>query len=181
MRGIVRIVILAMSLAILLPAATLQRLSLDDLARKSTAIMHVRALDSYAAQSESIIYTHYRLQVVEWWKGSGGEAAEVVTPGGAVGASRQVFSGAPQLVMGGEYVLFLWRGPSGLTHIVGLSQGLFKVSRDANGQVIATREASAGPMLDPATGHAVGDQSASYHLGDLRQRVGAAIAMGGAK
>jgi len=64
--------------------------------------------------------------------------------------------------MGGEYVLFLWKGPSGLTHIVGLSQGLFKVSRDANGQVIATREASAGPMLDPATGHAVGDQSASY-------------------
>ncbi|MGO9094595.1 MAG: hypothetical protein ACLQGV_05175 [Bryobacteraceae bacterium] len=181
MRGIVRIAVLALSLAILLPAATLQRLSLDDLAQKSTAIVRVRALDSYAAQSNSIIYTHYRLQVVEWWKGSGGEAAEVVTPGGVVGASKQVFSGAPQLVMGGDYVLFLWKGPSGLTHIVGLSQGLFKVGRDANGQVVATREASAGPMLDPATGQAVGDRAASYSLSDLRQRVGAAIATGGAK
>jgi hypothetical protein len=177
----VRFLALALSFAVLVPAATLQKLSVAEMAQKSTAIVRARVLDSYAAQHGSIIYTHYRLQVSEWWKGSGGEALEVVTPGGAVGASRQVFSGSPQLVMGGEHVLFLWKGPSGLTHIVGLSQGLFKVSRDANGQIVATREASAGPMLDPATGQAVGDKAASYSLGDLRRRVGAAIATGGAK
>ena len=181
MRGIVRIAALALLLAVLLPAATLQKLSLAEMAQKSTAIVRARVLDSYAAQHGSIIYTHYRLQVAEWWKGSGGEALDIVTPGGALGAARQVFAGSPQLVPGAEHVLFLWTGSNGLTQIVGLTQGLFKLSRDANGQVVATREASGATMLDPATGRAVGDEAASYRVGDLRQRVGAALATGGAK
>lgn len=181
MRGLVRFLALALLLAVLLPAATLQKLSVAEMARKSTAIVRARVLDSYAAQHGSIIYTHYQLQVSEWWKGSGGEAVDVVTPGGVVGAARQVFSGSPQLLPGREHVLFLWTGSNGLTQIVGLTQGLFKVSRDASGQVMATREATGATMLDPATGHAVGDESASYRLSDLRQRVGAAMATGGVK
>jgi hypothetical protein len=179
MRRIAFFAVLALSLAILLPAATLQKLTLGDMSRKSTAIVRARVLSSYAQQHGSIIYTHYRIQVSEWWKGSGAAALDVVVPGGLAGGLRQTISGAPQLLAGGDQVFFLWTGSSGLTHIIGLSQGLFKVQRDASGEVTATRTASTETVLDPASGQSVGDESLSFRLSDLHQRVSAAISTGG--
>jgi hypothetical protein len=181
MRRIALFAVLALSLVILLPAATLQKLTLGDMSQKSTAIVRARVLSSYAQQHGSIIYTHYRIQVSEWWKGSGATALDVVVPGGLAGGLRQTFSGAPQLPSGGEHVLFLWTGSGGLTHIIGLSQGLFKVQRDANGEIMARRAASTETMLDPASGRSVGDEALTFHLSDLHQRVSAAISAGGQK
>jgi hypothetical protein len=172
---------LATSSAALLPAATLQKLSLDDMIQKSTAIVRARVLSSYAGQHGPIIYTHYRLQVSEWWKSSGATALEVVVPGGSAGGVRQTFSGAPQLVSGGDLVLFLWTGSSGLTHIIGLSQGLFKVSLNTSGESVATRGASTERMIDPANGLSVSDRSVTFRLSDLRKQVRATLASGGQK
>ena len=53
-------------------------------------------------------------------------------PGGVVNGIRQSVTGAPELKPGQEYVLFLWTSRSGLTQVIGLSQGLFKVSEEGS-------------------------------------------------
>jgi hypothetical protein len=92
---------------------------------------------------------------------------------------RQTFSGAPQLGGGVDYLLFLWTGPSGLTQIIGLSQGLFQLQKDANGEWIATRAAASETMLDPKTGRLVNDQAIRLRLTDLRSRLRTADRRGG--
>src|SRR6267378_8502474 len=46
-----------------LQCATLERLSLDDMIVKSTAIVRGKVTATYAALSGPIVYTHYNLQV----------------------------------------------------------------------------------------------------------------------
>ena len=181
MRAVTVFAILALLLAGLLPAATLEKLSLDDMVQKSTAIVRARVLSSYAQQQGAIIYTHYRIQVSEWWKGSGPASADVVVPGGSVAGMRQTFSGSPQLAPASEHVLFLWTSARGLTHIIGLSQGLFDLTRDANGDLVATRAASSETMIDRRSGRSVGDEPLSFRLSELRQRVTSGLAAGGHK
>lgn len=168
MRSLLSVAVLVVALAALLPAATLEYLSLDDMARESTAIVRARVAGSYTAQHGRMIYTHYRLQVSETWKGAEASFLDVVTPGGTFGGLRQMVSGAPAL-QDGEYVIFLWTGKSGLTHIIGLSQGLFRVKKNADGQFMAARSAS--PDLE--------NQAVSMRLNELRQRVAASL--GGAR
>jgi hypothetical protein len=179
MRGMTKVGLSALILGVLLPAATLEKLTLDDMTQKATAIVRARVVDSYGARHGAMIYTHYRLQVTERWKGSGATSLEVVVPGGAAAGLRQTFAGAPKLLPANEYVMFLWTGRSGLTHVIGLTQGLFNVSTEAGGEVMAIRPASTETMLDPASGQAVRDENMKLTLSDLRQRVGAKLATGG--
>ena len=98
-------------------------------------------------------------------------AAEVLVPGGISGNLRQAFPGIPQLSPGSEYVLFLWKSSStGITHLVGLSQGLFQVARQADGSALATR-AQIGEMMLDASGKKVADRAITLVLTDMRTRV----------
>ncbi|MCS6952790.1 MAG: hypothetical protein RMK57_00190 [Bryobacterales bacterium] len=163
----------------LLSAATLERLSLDELIEKSTAVVRGRVHSPRATFHGSLIYTHWTVDVLERWKGPDVSRIDVVVPGGVAGGLRQTFSGAPQMQPGDEYVLFLWTGRSGVTHVLGLSQGLFAVTKEANGAEVASRPASKALMLDPSSGKLVSDGSVRWRLADLRARVVASS--GGAK
>jgi hypothetical protein len=112
-----------------LAGATLERLTLDDLTAKSTAIVRGKVISSYASFRGPIIYTHYEVQVSEQ-QGTSGSSLDVVVPGGTANnlICAQIYSGAPQLNLGGEFGWCLWTGPSGLTQIMGLTQGLFRLS-----------------------------------------------------
>jgi hypothetical protein len=105
---------------------------------------------------------------------------DVVVPGGGLGALRQTFSGAPKLASGSDYLLFLWRGPSGLNHVIGLSQGVFDVQRDASGEAVAFRPATSELMLDSA-GQTVRDQAIRFRLKDFRARVTRTLKAGGTR
>jgi hypothetical protein len=179
MRGI-RIGASALLLGMLLPAATLEKLGLDEMTEKSTAIVRARVTGSYGAAHGAVIYTHYRVEVAEQWKGAETGSLDVVVPGGAANGLRQTFSGAPKLATGREYVLFLWTGSSGLTHVIGLSQGVFRVRTDESGEVTASRAASGELMLD-AAGRPVRDEAITLRLSDLRQRVSRGLVEGGRK
>ncbi len=161
----------------LLPAsgATLEKLSLDQMIAKSTSIVRARAHESRAEQRGRVIYTFTRVDVLEQWKGAEESTIDVATPGGAVGGMRQIFSGTPDLQSGQEYVLFLWRGSNGITQIIGLSQGLFTLEADENGQMVVHRAASGEVMLDGETGQRVQDQAMTLDLGELRSRVDTAL------
>jgi len=164
-----------------LGGATLERLSIEDMAQKATGIARGRVLGSYAAPYGSRIYTHYKIGVSEWWKGGPTAFEDVVMPGGTAGSAQQVEPGTPALVQGGQYVLFLWRSRSGLTHVIGLSQGLFEVKRDGGGRLRATRKAATEPMFEPRTGLPVQDEDIDIKLIELRQRVAAALSARGQK
>jgi hypothetical protein len=153
----------------LLPA-TLERLSLEDMIARSTNIVRARVTGTYTAPRGPVIYTHVRLQILENWKGSMDTAGEVVIPGGASGGFRQHFSGAPTLSNGKEYVLFLWRSRSGLTHVIGLSQGLFRVETDRNGDLMAHRVAVTEGVVD-AAGRPSAVEAIHMPLAELSARI----------
>ena len=157
--------------AVALPAATLERLSMDDLIGKSTMIVRGKILNSYTATSGPIIYTHYRVQTSETLKGTASGVVEIQLPGGISGNLRQTFDGVPQFKSGEEYVFFLWTGKSGSTQILGLTQGLFAVISGGGNDPLTTRAASHEVMLDHGTGRQVKDQTLTMHLSELRARI----------
>ena len=158
-----------------LAGATLEKLGLDDMIVRSTAIVRGRAAGSYAAQHGALIYTHWRIQVTERLKGDPGAQVDVVVPGGVAGGYRQTFSGTPSLAPGTEYVLFLWTGRNGLTHMIGLSQGVLTLQTSSKGEQFAARAAASGPMLDPRTGAPVEDEPVRITLSALRERIRARV------
>lgn len=150
-------------------AATLQQLSLDQMTRDATAIVRARVTGSSASFTGATIYTHYKLQVSEVWKGSG--AAEVMLPGGVAGGYRQSFPGVPALKTGAEYVLFLWMsGSTGITHLVGLTQGLFDVTTQADGSILVSRPRIGETILD-LNGREVKDHAVRMNFSAMKARV----------
>ena len=177
-KQLMRVVAISVFLAtvgIPVSAATLQQLTLDEMARKSTSIVRARVTGSSEALRGGDVFTFYKLATLETLK-SGPAAREVAVPGGVAGGMRQVVPGAPTLREGREYVLFLWTSRSGLTQLMGMSQGLFSVEHSAIGDGLASRAAAGEQMLD-ASGHAVRDAALSMPLRELKSRVTKALAV----
>jgi hypothetical protein len=142
---------------------------------KSTAIIRGKAVSSYAAFSGRIIYTHYSIQVSESYKGDASGTLDVAVPGGTANNLRQAVSGAPELQPDREYVLFLWTGPSGITQIIGLTQGLFSVEASAEKDPPVARAATRESMVGPG-GQPVKDQAMTMRLSELRRRIASGLA-----
>ena len=96
---------LAASLAVCLSASavTLQQLSTDEMTQNATAIVRARVTGTSASLTGSTIYTHYKLQVSETWKGAA--TSDVVLPGGVASGYRQTFPGVPQLKTGSVKII----------------------------------------------------------------------------
>lgn len=161
------------------PASTLRQLTLDDMIRQSTVIVRGRALPTTAALHGSMIFTHYTVQVTEVLKGSAGPQIDIVVPGGNVNGAEQRFAGSPALSNSQDYVMFLWTSKSGLTQVIGLSQGLFSLINNSNKQLVLIRAASTERMLD-ASGQPVTDSDIQMLLSDLRNRIRTVLS-GGSK
>jgi len=164
-----------------LQCATLERLSLDDLIAKSTAIVRGKVTGATAAFSGPVIYTHYQLQVSELYKGPAQPTVDLALPGGAANGVQQIYSGVPQLHPGEEYVFFLWTGTSGLTQVIGLTQGMFAVSAGSGKDPALIRAASHELMLDRATGRPVQDQTLNMNLSALKTQITSTLASQGTK
>jgi hypothetical protein len=157
-------------------AATLQQLTLDQMTQSATAIVRARVTSSSASFTGSTIYTHYKLQTTDTYKGF--PSAEVMLPGGVAKGARQSFPGVPALQTGTEYVLFLWTSPStGVTHLVGLTQGLFSVGQLSDGTLQVSRPGIGENMLD-AAGRPVKDPAIQMALADLKTRIGTTVTTG---
>lgn len=169
-RVVLRVFQLGLLAAVGLAAATLQKLSLEEMSAKSTEVVRGRVTDCAAAYRGRLIYTTCKVSVSERWKGSGGATVEVSVPGGAVGGVRQVFAGAPALARGDEHVFFLWTGRSGVTQVMGLSQGLLSIEQTPGGPTMAVRGPVRDRMLD-ADGKPVWDEGVDVPLEALRAKV----------
>ena len=162
--------------AVALPAATLERLSLDDLITKSTAIVRGKVLNSYTSTNGPVIYTHYRVQASETLKGTANGVVEFQLPGGVSNNMRQSFAGVPRFKAGDEFVFFLWTGKTGATQVLGLTQGLFSVASGSAADPVTTRSASHEVILERGSGKQVKDQTLTMHLSQLRARIASTLA-----
>ena len=171
-----RVCSLAVSLvASIASGATLERLSLEEMAAKSSSIVRARALSDGAVLVGSTIYTQTRFQVLERWKGPEGAEVDVSQPGGRVGQISQSYSGVPRFQAGQELVLFLWTGPSGRTQVIGLSQGVFEVERSANGEVEVVRQPVREVLLEPGSGAPMVDEGIRTPLARLVSSIRGAL------
>jgi hypothetical protein len=154
-------------------ATTLQLLSTDVMIRQSTAIVRVKVTGSAPVLRGRDIYTQYQFTVLETLKAAGGQSATqtaVSVPGGAIQGIRQMVAGAPVLPSGQEYVIFLWTSKSGLTQIIGLSQGLFKVMQDSSGNAVLVRPAATATVVNQ-NGTPVNDSAVTMTLSALRSQI----------
>lgn len=153
-------------------AATLEKLTLDQIILSSTAIVRGRVAQAGSFFRGPMIYTRWKVRVAESWKGAEQAEIEVVTPGGAAGGFRQTVSGSPALNEADEYVLFLWTGKtSGLTHVIGLTQGLFTLTRSDKGGATVSRAASTEVLLDAKSRREVADEPLQMSLDELSRRI----------
>jgi len=162
-----------------LRAAILERLSLDELTQQSTLIVRAKVTGSSAEFHGSMIYTHWKLQVEDKWKGPDRSTLEVLIPGGRTREFHQDVAGAPKLLAGKEYLLFLWTSKSGLTYITGLSQGLFEMGKNDAGERVVSRAASGEPMLDRTSWKLVKDESIQMRYSEITSQISATLAQGG--
>lgn len=162
-------VITSLALAATLGATTLQKLSLDDMIQLSTSVLRVHVTGVRTAKVGQDIYTYYSLQINETLKAGPSAIAEVAVPGGVFGAIRQIGVGSPEVTVGGDYVMFLWTSKSGMTQIIGLSQGLFAMTSSTADPVLS-RAAATSLVLDK-NGNPVTDAGLTMHLSDLRTAV----------
>lgn len=154
-------------------AATLEKLSLDQMSQKATSVIRGR-VDSCAGEMRGpVIHTVCRVAVTETWKGATAKTADVSLPGGVARGVSQTFAGTPRLEPGQEYVLFLWAGRSGRNQLIGLSQGALAVQAGGKTGEVAVRAAADVTLLN-SSGEAVQDDGLRMPVGELRARVRAA-------
>jgi hypothetical protein len=160
------------SVALLAPAGatTLLKMSMNDLILQSTSIVRARIAGSRTAASGKDIFTYYQLQVSETLKKGAVIPAEFAVPGGVYGSLRQIGIGSPVFTEGQEYVLFLWTSRSGMTQVIGLSQGSFTLTQDASGATVLNRPAIDDQMLDKS-GKPVTDKAVTMKWSDLRELI----------
>jgi hypothetical protein len=164
----------------LAPAATLERLTLEQMVKQSTEIVRARAGSISSVAVGSMIYTRTQFQVLERWKGPTNSEVDVMEPGGTVGRMTQTYSGVPHFTSGQEMVLFLWTGPSRRTQIIGLTQGAFEVLRGPSGsEPLVNRKPSGETMLGPGTKTPVQEEEVSMPLAKLVSDIQAVLGQGG--
>ncbi len=156
-----------------LPGSTLRQLTLDDMIRQSTMIVHGTVQPSNVMQHGSMIFSHYTIQVSETYKSPASQPASQIdfgVPGGSLNGLIQRYSGAPALTVGQDYVLFLWTSKTGLTQIIGLSQGLFSVISTPGAAPIVVSAGTAERMLNSA-GQPVAASDISMPLSALKAEI----------
>jgi hypothetical protein len=177
-RLVLSVVVPLLLLAGSLRAVTLEKLSLEEMIDASTLVVRGTVSAAKAARSGSVIQTEYRVAVDEVLKAdaaSGQDPAAsgeltVSLPGGEAGGVRQTLAGVPSLRSGEQYVFFLWRARSGRLLLVGMSQGLLKIS-GTGGRATASRPPVDGTLLDARTGMAVRDSGLGMRMAALRETI----------
>lgn len=119
--------------ACLIPASATVLLPADlaELAHQADVIVRGRVTDVQARRiSGGRIDSLVTFEPAGYLKGNFGESVMFQVPGGLVGRYRSVVIGAPVLTPGDELVVFLGGQPPALPHLLGMSQGVFRVVRD---------------------------------------------------
>ena len=145
----VAIAVSAPSATVLVPA------DFAEMVAGSQTVVHGRVVDvrSQMVGDRRTIESVVTVSVDEAIKGEPGASIVMRVPGGQVGRYRRFMIGAPVFTPGEEVVLFLAGRPPAIPRPFGLSQGVYRVSRGADGRaMVAPPLAAEGRVIrgDPA-------------------------------
>jgi hypothetical protein len=124
-------------------AATITRLSLDDMTGRSELIISGEISSSFTAwdAGHKYIWTHYIVTVENTVKGAASRSVEIAEPGGvAEGVSISV-GGATGYVKGEHVLIFLERMPNGYLRTAGLGQGKYGIDNRGRLHGLALKDA----------------------------------------
>jgi len=127
------------ALVALMPALALATMEVPvefgEMVQGSQLVVYGRVVDVRGQQTgdRRSIETIVTMAVAQALKGQPGETVTFRLPGGEVGRYRRVVVGVPRLVSGDDVIVFLRGGAPALPTVFGLSQGLYRVARGADG------------------------------------------------
>jgi hypothetical protein len=132
--------VVASTLAAPVSAMVVVPANFGEMVAASQTVVHGQVIDLRAFETNGRrgIETLVTVRVVDSLKGSPGETVSFRVPGGEVGRYRRVIVGAPQFARGDEVVLFLKGSAPNLPVPFGLSQGVYRVVRGADGGATVT-------------------------------------------
>jgi hypothetical protein len=107
---------------------------------ESGVIVHGRVVDvrSEMTGPRRLIESVVTVAVFESLKGAPGASVTFRVPNGQVGRYRRVLVGAPEFAEGDEVVVFLTGRPPAMPTVFGLSQGVYRVTRNAAARAVVT-------------------------------------------
>jgi hypothetical protein len=128
------------------------------------------------------IDTIITLDAGTYLKGGPGERVTFRVPGGTIGRFRTLMVGAPEFRAGDEVVLFLKADGPSVAHVFGLSQGVFRVRRDArSGQRLVVPPALMAEGEAPQKVTRGATDRRPVALATFQAQVRAALATGGVR
>jgi hypothetical protein len=115
-----------------LGATVLLPTDLKDLSKSAYAIVHGRVVSVQPQWSEDArrIESLVSISAIDYLKGDLGATVTVRVPGGELGRYRSVMVGAPTFREGDEVVLFLGTRPPAMPYLLGLGQGVYRLTRE---------------------------------------------------
>ena len=125
-----------------LGATVLVPTDVAELSREAGAIVRgqVVATQSRWTADRRSIETLVTVEAEASLKGSLGSTVQFLVPGGTLGRYQNLVVGAPEFATGQRVVVFLgWTGPS-YPYVLGLSQGVFRITPNASGTAWMVRQ-----------------------------------------
>ena len=118
----------------------------SELAREARAIARGRvvAVEPRWSDDRRRIDTLVTLETERFLKGGLGSTVQFVVPGGRLGRYRSIVVGAPRFEPGERVIVFLAGSVPSLPHVIGLSQGLFRVVQETDGWKVTPPPVLAG-------------------------------------
>jgi hypothetical protein len=133
-------------------ATTLARLQFYQLVQHSSAIARVRCVHADVRMENGEIWTDTVFDVLQRDKGYLPSPIVVRLPGGKYQHLISHVDGAPEFNPGEEVYVFLTGQPGKHFHIVGWSQGTFRIHKNARtGKETVTQDSADVPVFDPQT------------------------------
>lgn len=119
-------------------ATVLVPTDLNELARDAAIIARgeVVAVDPRWTDGRRSIETIVTMETESYMKGQLGRTLQFSVPGGSVGRLRNVVLGAPRFEPGQQIIVFLGVNGPQVPHILGLSQGVYRVDASSSGQAV---------------------------------------------
>jgi hypothetical protein len=149
-------------------ATTVQKLSLQELTKKSDSIVMARVDDAVASwdAGHKEIYTYITLSVLQPVKGNNGATTIMLRQlGGTVGTIASIVPGMPSFRKGEEVVVFLTqKDQAGYPWVMGLEQGKYSISTDKNGVKMVRNDLSGSELLSKSGQHVDGTTAPAMPL-----------------
>ncbi len=166
------------SIAYSVPATTLERMSLDQLARAADTVVRARCASTSARWENGTIWTFSEFDLVERFKGNPPERIRVRSPGGRVGHISTRVEQAPEFRPGDDAVLFLETSAGGSYGVTAWAEGTFRIRKATEAsRELVTQDSSGAAVFDPVTRQFRSGGTRNLLWSQFRQRLLSALSL----